>query len=264
MRVLILTSSEKSTASYVLPYLLNSPKIEVVAVIYCRNKIVNKKKYAIKKLLKVLKIGALASINGIRLRSWYGSKLQEILTFENLEEICIRGKVPFFITNTISCEQTKEVFNQYSPDLGLSLSNSYIPFSVFSLPKLGMINIHHEVLPSYPNAQSVIWQLYNGSSITGYTIHKINKSIDKGAILYSEKVAIQFSNTLQKTVTDTMVCLLESSAKGLVHLLENYEDYESNSTRQDPNHFKVYTTPSIRQFIKIYKNWKLLYRKTIS
>ena len=46
-----------------------------------------------------------------------------------------------------------------------------------------MLNIHHEELPAFRNAQSVIWQLHEGRNKTGYTVHEITREIDGGRIL---------------------------------------------------------------------------------
>jgi folate-dependent phosphoribosylglycinamide formyltransferase PurN len=44
-----------------------------------------------------------------------------------------------------------------------------------------MINIHHELLPEFLGAQSVLWQLHEGSTKTGFTIHRID---DPGWLFY--------------------------------------------------------------------------------
>ena len=85
-------------------------------------------------------------------------------------------------------------------DLAISLGCSYISSKIFNIPKYGMINIHHEILPEYQNAQSVIWQLFNNSNKTGYTIHKITKKIDDGPILFKKERDIIISDTLRKTL----------------------------------------------------------------
>jgi methionyl-tRNA formyltransferase len=256
MKVLILTSSLNSTASHHLPYLLKSNIIEVVGVIYAKGHIQNKKRHYLRKIKKIWKIGILGTINGILIRKWYGENLKVIVEIKNLKQLCESYKIPFCETLAISTDATRNCMKQYQADLGISLGNSYIPPSVFSIPRLGMINIHHEVLPDYPNAQSVIWQLYNGSSETGYSIHKVSKQIDAGLILHVEKTPILFRRTLQETVTETLAKVMELSAKGLVDTLENFEKLSKEATTQVHN--KFYTTPSFIQFMKMKRNWKNL------
>ena len=111
-------------------------------------------------------------------------------------------------------------------------------------------------MPEYQNAQSVIWQLYNGSKHTGYTIHKINKNIDEGDLLYKKKMPIEFEESFSQTVTTTYANVLDQSAIGLYELLTNYQQYENNSTPQKNG--TKYTTPSIGEFLRMYKNYKEL------
>ena len=45
MRIVVLTSSARSTASYCIPLLAESGRAEIVKVIYCRGEIVKNRKY---------------------------------------------------------------------------------------------------------------------------------------------------------------------------------------------------------------------------
>jgi methionyl-tRNA formyltransferase len=256
MQVAILTSSIQGTASHHLPYLVNLPNCKVIAVIYAAGSSSKNKRFILKKLRKGLKIGLLGMLNGIRIRSWYGKDLQKYMLIRKIDELCLENNIPFFQTEKINSEQTKEYLRTIRADLVISLGNGYITSSVFSIPPLGMINIHHEVLPYFQNAQSVIWQLYNKSNKTGYTIHQIAKEIDQGDILYQEEIQILFKKTLHLTIVYTMAELYNKSALGLRSLLLDYSTYKNNVTVQSKS--SSFTTPSILQFFKIWLNWNKL------
>ena len=100
---------------------------------------------------------------------------------------CQRLSIPLALTPTTNSEETKAQFRATQADVGLSLGNSYIAPTIFGIPRLGMVNVHHEVLPEYQRARSVIWQIYEGSVETGYTIHEINHQLDAGLILLLKK-----------------------------------------------------------------------------
>ena len=146
------------------------------------------------------------------------------------------------------------LFSEYKADIGLSLGNGYIGSKVFSIPKFGMLNIHHEELPNYQNAQSIIWQLYNRSYFTGYTIHKIDRNIDTGDIVYKERIPIEIKDTLKETVSFNYAKLWKNSSKGLVQVLEKFSMYFEGSSKQEKG--KVYTTPSLIQYVRIYINYR--------
>lgn len=252
MRVVLLTSSRSGTAAHHLPALLASSCCEVAMVVLSEGKPTSKGRHYRRKLQKLLSIGLFGALNGMRMRSWYRTAGGG----PPLDVLCAASGIPFHVTPGINTDRTRALFRLANAEVGISLGNGYIAPSVFSIPKFGMINIHHELLPDYQNAPSVIWQLYNGSTGTGYTIHKIDKQIDTGAILLQERMPIRFGASLKETVKGSMQALLQASSKGLVRVLCNFTDYYNQAKPQGPG--KSYTTPSLWQFLKIRRNHKLL------
>jgi methionyl-tRNA formyltransferase len=259
MKVIILTSSLHGTASHHLDYLTGNPKIEIRQVFYNEGKLTDKKKLFYRKLKKVLNIGLFGALNGMRMRKWYGKDIEKYVKIENLEEKCSRLNIPFTRIKSINSDETARLVEISEPDLGISLGNGYIRERIYSIPKYGMLNIHHEILPQYQNAQSIIWQIYNGSSETGYTIHKIDRKIDTGEIILQEFVPIYFRNSLKDTVTFTFVKLLEKSAKGLVKVLEGFEQYAAQMKTQGTG--STYTTPRFGQMLRIWRQFHILKNK---
>ena len=260
MRVIILTGSMQGTAAHHLPTLIASGACEVAMVVLAEKASTKSTNRFRKTVTKLMRIGPLGALNGIRMRSWYdlvanGSGVRR------LDDTCRENGIPFHTSPAINSARTRELFASAQADLGVSLGNGYIGPSVFTIPKWGMINIHHEMLPDYQNAQSVIWQLYNRSRTTGYTIHRIDKHIDTGAILHQEPVPIVFGNSLRQTVADTYLALLDASALGLVHVLQHFERLAGAARAQGPG--TSYTTPSFMQFIRILRNHRTLRSKSV-
>jgi methionyl-tRNA formyltransferase len=256
MRVIILTSSFKGTAAHHLPYLIESGACQISMVVLNENT----RTYSIKSLKrvvrKILKIGWLGALNGIRMRKWYGENSAKYAHVDNIEHICKKNGIPLKVTPVINCETTINLFQEANAELGISLGNGYIAEYIFKIPKYGMINIHHEILPDYQNAQSIIWQIYNLSSRTGFTIHRINKQIDKGDVIYQEGIPIVFSNTLADTVAKTSAQLLKESAKGLIYTLLHFEDLLLKVNIQEKG--KRYTTPTFWQYLRMERNFRKL------
>ncbi|GEM54853.1 hypothetical protein B0A58_04740 [Flavobacterium branchiophilum NBRC 15030 = ATCC 35035] len=253
MKIIILTSSTTGVAAHHLPYLLEHQEIDVAMVVVSKGILQKKQSFFKNKLKKIFKIGILGSINGLRMRKWYSSNTQKYHKIIPLDVFCKAKNIPFFEVEVTNSEQTMQLFRNSGADLGISLGNGFISKRVFSIPRFGMINIHHEILPDYQNAQSVIWQIYNRSKNSGFTIHQIDSKIDTGAIIYQEKVPIIFKSSLKDTVTNTLCEIENKSALGLLKVLKNFDYYFNNKTPQGAgNH---YTTPSIRQYFVIYKNY---------
>jgi len=259
MRIIVLTSHRKGTASYCLPLLIARTKADIEMVIFNEAKGRKKWKHYKKKIQKIYRIGLIGAINGIRIRSWFNAGRRNNTGLADIEEICKAHNIPFFTTPQINCERTETLFNSIKPDLGLSLGNSYIGPRIFSIPAKGMINIHGEVLPDFKNAQSVIWQLYEGSNETGYTIHKIDKGIDTGNILKQEKFPMVIENSLKKTVSANCAIISQRAADGLVDVVNNFEYYDERSFRQGAG--RSFTTPTIWQFLKIARQFQKLRKR---
>lgn len=259
MRVAILTSALRGTASHHLPHLVGSDHFHVVQVILAEGAPRSKGHWK-KKLKKILRIGPLGAFVGYRMRSWYGADVQAIAPFEDLDVLCQRHGIPFKRTPSVNHADTVAAMRAAEADVAISLGNGYIGSKVFSAPRLGMLNIHHELLPAYQNAQGVIWQLYNNSAVTGYTIHRIDKGIDTGAIVHQEEVPIVLQETLRATVAHSMLAVLNASAAGLRLVLDDLPKRLANARPQGEG--RKWTTPSFLQFLRIHRNYRRLRQRT--
>jgi methionyl-tRNA formyltransferase len=254
MRVLVLTSVRSGYASRCLPTLCSSPQIDVVKVVLSTETNPNKKRAFWRKIRKIRKIGLVGALNGLRLRGWYVDK--------NAEDIAVvagRYGVPLVETATVNSESTRAIVKETDVDLGLSLGNSYIASSVFSLPKYGMINIHTELLPQFQGAQSIIWPIYEGVDQTGFTIHQIDEYIDTGQILFRKKCPIRFFPTLRETVERNLEMTRSQVPDALRLVCEDYERLKAQAIKQGKG--KSYTTPSLWQFLRMLKNHRKMYRR---
>lgn len=244
MRVTVVSSTARGFASYCLPALVGVPGIEVTSVVFSEGVVQRPWLRRWRKLQKTLRIGPLGALNGRRMRGWYD--LSERLRLDPIETVAERLGVRFDRTPSLFAPRTMELLRSADADLGLSLGNGYIPERVFRIPRKGMINIHHELLPQYQGAQSVIWQLYQGSRRTGFTIHRIDRHIDTGEILLQEELDIAFRDTLEETVRESYALLWERSRTALVALLRDFDRLAAGARPQGPG--TSYTTPSYRQF----------------
>lgn len=249
MRVVILSSTPRGFASYCLPALVGVPGITVTGVVFSEGIVQRPWLRRWRKLQKTARIGPLGALNGRRMRAWYDPS--ERLQLEEIGALSSRLGVPFAATPSLFAPRTVELVRAADADVGLSLGNGYIPERVFTIPRQGMLNIHHELLPEYQGAQSIIWQLYHGSRTTGYTIHRIDKHIDTGEILLREELDVRFGATLEETVRTNYIRLWERSRSAVVELLGDFDKYAAASRPQGPG--KSFTTPTYWQFRRIVR-----------
>jgi len=63
-----------------------------------------------------------------------------------------------------------------------------VPASLLNIPPQGFINFHFGLLPKYAGADPIFWQFKNRESDGGLTVHLMSDEIDKGPILFQEKM----------------------------------------------------------------------------
>lgn len=76
------------------------------------------------------------------------------------------------------------------PDLQIVVAFRMLPKIVWSLPRLGTVNLHASLLPKYRGAAPINWAIINGEKTTGVTTFFIREDIDTGDILFQEEVEI--------------------------------------------------------------------------
>jgi methionyl-tRNA formyltransferase len=255
VKLVVLTSVRCGTASVCLPVLCESKTCGVARVIVSHGRTSGRVRRLQQKLRKVLRIGVLGALNGLRMRSWYA--VNEV---EDIAVVCRRLGVPVFETGETNGDETVRLMAEAEADLGLSLGNGYIAPRVFGIPRFGMVNVHGERLPQYQNAQSVIWPIYNDEIMTGLTIHQIDRSIDTGKILYREEYPILFRARLENTVRATVAETWRRTPAAVRHVCENYHSLLAAAVAQEKG--RVYTTPSLRQFIRMSRNNARFHRQS--
>jgi methionyl-tRNA formyltransferase len=108
-----------------------------------------------------------------------------------IAELCKLHGILFLTVNQEQLTTTlpQQIAN-LKPDVALMIGFPYrISSSLFTISLLGFYNIHFSLLPAYRGSDPVFWQLKNGETTGGITIHQIDESFDTGPIIYQQAVA---------------------------------------------------------------------------
>jgi methionyl-tRNA formyltransferase len=256
VRVAVLTSRDRHFGSVAVPALANAADIDVALVIHNTGEGARPRGSLRKKLRKMLLIGPLGALNGIRMRPWFGEHVTERLNIEPIETVCSRHGIRLERTPRLNGKHTRKLLRESGAELGLSVGNGWIGPKLFGTPPRGMLNVHHEVLPRYRGALPVVWQIHDGSTETGYTIHAIDRSIDTGAILFQERLPIEFQADLAATASHNYARLLQASADGLVQTIRRFDELVATAGPQGPG--QSYTTPTFRQYRRMVREHRRL------
>jgi len=247
MKVAIVTSSVFSYASLLLKEQLPEG-IEPVLILNKSNP-----RSISKTFRKIITVGVLGAMMGYISRRWYKLDYESVLKMAEEQNISI-----YRITNFEITPAAQKVIMEC--EYGISMGNGYIPKSFYSLFPHGMINIHHEILPDYVGAQSVIWPIIQSKLMTGFAIHFVTSKIDKGDIIISEKRSIVFCDTLGKTVKSNYQESIRLSVIAIVKLIK---DPVKNWQRTANSNHAIYTTPTFNDWVQAFRNFNAIDKNDI-
>lgn len=108
-----------------------------------------------------------------------------------LQTVMKEEEIPIYKVNNINNNDVKVILKQYKIDLIVLGDNRILKADIFSIPRLGTINIHPGYLPDVRGNTPYIWAAYHNLK-QGVTAHLIDNGIDTGPILYRRGLTIQY------------------------------------------------------------------------
>jgi len=130
----------------------------------------------------------------------------------------------------------------FAPDLGISLAAPILRASLFDVPRLGSINLHKGKLPDYRGMPPAFWELYNGESEVGCTVHRVAEKLDAGPILLQTTVPRSRYSTvrgMQLILDEVGVELTNQAVAALGNGIPNWQP--------QPRGGKTFRRPSLKQ-----------------
>ena len=250
MRVAVLTGVRVGGSGMALEAITRAPGVQKVVVIFSDGSAHRRNLGRL--VRKIWKIGPLGALNGIRMRHWFGAvDAKDVLAEAE------RLGVEVHIVPSVNSPATEALMRSLDLDLSISLGNGFIASRIFTIPRLGMINYHGELLPDYPGALSIIWPIHDRRRETGFTIHRVARKIDGGDIILQRRFPICFGRRLRDTVELTGATIHPHIGEAFSEVLSNWETLSAQAIPQDNQ--KSFTTPSIRQYFRMAINNRLYY-----
>ncbi|QJD95223.1 hypothetical protein HH214_04685 [Mucilaginibacter robiniae] len=108
-----------------------------------------------------------------------------------IEDFCCSAAIPFhYVGKAEFHELITDLFDVIAPDLAVMFGFSYhIPECLFTRPRLGFYNIHFSMLPAYRGPNPIFWQIKNGETVGGVSIHQVDSGWDTGPIVMQQQVS---------------------------------------------------------------------------
>lgn len=122
-----------------------------------------------------------------------GMKMQ----FSPVKELAIKNNIPVLQPEKVkNNEEFLNKIKQINPDLICVVAyGKILPTELLEIPKYGSINVHASLLPKYRGAAPIQWAVLNGDKETGITTMYMEKGMDTGDMILTEKVQIGENET---------------------------------------------------------------------
>ncbi len=112
-----------------------------------------------------------------------------------VKEYAISQGLPVLQPTNLKAPEFLEELKSLEANLQVVVAFRMLPKVVWSLPEFGTFNLHASLLPEYRGAAPINWAVINGEHETGATTFFIDEKIDTGAIIASERIAIDARET---------------------------------------------------------------------
>lgn len=113
-----------------------------------------------------------------------------------VKEYALKNNLTILQPTNLKDPAFAEELRNLNADLFVVVAFRMLPEVIWSMPRLGTINLHASLLPQYRGAAPINWAIINGETETGVTTFFIEKEIDTGAIIEQRKVSIAENATV--------------------------------------------------------------------
>jgi len=106
-----------------------------------------------------------------------------IITQSDVKKLAIERGLPIAQPERLRSEKFLEILKGWNADLGVVVAFRMLPEVVWSMPKMGTVNLHGSLLPQFRGAAPIQRAIMAGATESGATTFLLTGSIDKGDML---------------------------------------------------------------------------------
>lgn len=164
--------------------------------------------------------------------------------FFTITRLCRAYSIPFASNVNPNSAAWVEQTRKRAPDLIVSVACPYIlKEPLLKVPPLGCLNIHHAPLPKYKGMMPTFWQMYNGESKVGLTIHTMTPKIDEGQVLFQGQLEIEPGEALDHLIRRSK----RHGAHCIAKVLREIDSGSQTVVALDASQTSYFTFPTVEQ-----------------
>ncbi len=169
-----------------------------------------------------------------------------------VKDVALKNGLPILQPLNLKSNDFQNKLQLLNADLGVVIAFRMLPESVWSMPKMGTVNLHGSLLPQYRGAAPIQHVIINGETETGVTTFFLKHEIDTGNLILRKAISISEEITAGELYRELMYL----GANVVIETLELISKHGIN-TPQEPQDESVNlkTAPKInREFCRINLN----------
>ncbi len=172
------------------------------------------------------------------------------VTFQALES---QQVVQIIRAHDIHASEVLDIVQSFQPDLGLSIGAPILRRPLFTLPRLGTVNLHKGKVPEYRGMPPAFWELWNDEQSVGCTVHWVDEKLDTGDIVGQSSVNRARFSTLAGLQ-------LQLDEVGVDLMCRTVRDIFAGIAQRIPQggHGKTYRKPTLAQVTALDANLREL------
>lgn len=162
-------------------------------------------------------------------------------------DACDRHGIKHYFVDDYHSPASIDLLTSMNADLGVVYGTNIIKESVFSIPRLGSINLHQGLAPLYRGGPPVFWELFNGEKEVGLTVHFVAAKVDTGDIILQETVPLEYDRRFgvdfESFTEEFRASLRLQCAELVAKAVEQIAKGSVKTTKQDVSLGKRYRLP---------------------
>ncbi len=152
--------------------------------------------------------------------------------FSEVKKIAIKYNIPVYQPERLKDLDVYEYLKSLKPEVIVVVAyGKILPVEILELPKYGCINVHGSILPKYRGAAPIQRAIINGEIETGITTMYMDKGMDTGDMLLTNKIKITSEDTaksmfekLSKVGADLLLKTLDEILNGTIKRIKQDDD----------------------------------------
>ncbi len=155
---------------------------------------------------------------------------KQILTPPAVKQYATEKGLTVYQPQSLKNEETVSLIKEINPDVIVVVAyGKLLPESILNIAKYGAVNGHASLLPKYRGASPIQWAIVCGEKETGVTTMLMDKGLDTGDILLSEKTEIKQNETAEELFNR----LCDLTAELMLKTLNGLKNGEISPKKQD-------------------------------